>query len=143
MATTAQNLSSVLSQFTGDLDRYQHALDRKVVYTPGVKALADEAGAYWLIDAIASYQGEIRRGTVHGTREEKEMLKAMQFWTLKVTKDEKEGHHRASLILQADSDRQEAVHQKIGYTDFPEGEWSIWVAANELGGVTIYLPSEH
>lgn len=48
------NLMRELSQFTGDLERYQ-SINPKLIYTPGVNYLAQEAEAYWLIDAIASY----------------------------------------------------------------------------------------
>ena len=46
-----------LCQFTGDLERFYHPLNRKVVYTPGVQYVAQVGQAYWLIDAIASYFG--------------------------------------------------------------------------------------
>lgn len=42
-----------LSMFTGT-ERY-YRIHRNVVLTDGTKYLADEAGAYWLMDAIASY----------------------------------------------------------------------------------------
>ena len=42
-----------LRQFTGDLERYRTP-NRSVIYTPGIAYLAEHAGAYWLIDAIAS-----------------------------------------------------------------------------------------
>ena len=44
-----------LCQFTGELERFFHPLNRKVVYTPGVQYVAQAGQAYWLIDAIASY----------------------------------------------------------------------------------------
>lgn len=45
-----------LSPFTGTEHWYKHWLGG-LLYTDGVKYVADQAGAYWLIDAIASYQG--------------------------------------------------------------------------------------
>lgn len=44
-----------LRQFTGDLERYRHGFNPRVIYTPGVRYLAERAGAYWLIDLIASH----------------------------------------------------------------------------------------
>jgi len=42
-----QNLTeNDLRQFTGDLVRYRHSLNRKVIYTPGVQHVAKTAGAY-------------------------------------------------------------------------------------------------
>ena len=46
-----------LRQFTGDLDRYRHPLNPKVIYTPGIKHMAERGGAYWLIDVVVSYVG--------------------------------------------------------------------------------------
>ncbi len=42
-----------LSQFTGSTEFYRHAFNRAVIYTEGVQYLADNAGAHWLVDAIA------------------------------------------------------------------------------------------
>jgi hypothetical protein len=42
-----------LTQFTGTEHWYRHGLVRHVVYTDGVKYVADTGGAYWLIDEIA------------------------------------------------------------------------------------------
>lgn len=44
---------SMLSQFTGTEHYYR--LNRRCLITDGAKYLADEAGAYWLLDAAASY----------------------------------------------------------------------------------------
>ena len=50
-----------LDQFTGTSQYYQYMAGLKL--TDGVKYIADEAGAYWLLDIIASYQtdAKIRR----------------------------------------------------------------------------------
>jgi hypothetical protein len=45
---------SDLAQFTGSEQWYRHGLVRKVLFTDGAKYVADTAGAYWLIDEIAS-----------------------------------------------------------------------------------------
>jgi hypothetical protein len=42
-----------LIQFTGSEHWYHHAMVRDVLYTDGVKYVAETAGAYWLIDEIA------------------------------------------------------------------------------------------
>jgi hypothetical protein len=44
-----------LGYFTGDLERYRH-WSRRLIYTLGIQHLAERAGAYWLIDLIASWQ---------------------------------------------------------------------------------------
>jgi hypothetical protein len=45
-----------LQQFTSSETIYRHAMIRKVVYTYGVRDVAREGGAYWLIDEIALAQ---------------------------------------------------------------------------------------
>ena len=44
-----------LNQFTGTECYYPH-WTKKLVYTDGVKFVADVAEAFWLIDLVASYQ---------------------------------------------------------------------------------------
>ena len=45
-----------LEQFIGTENWHRHGLVRAVTYTDGVKFLAEQAGAYWLIDEIALAQ---------------------------------------------------------------------------------------
>jgi hypothetical protein len=122
-----------LNQFTGTEHYYRSAINRDVVYTDGVQYLAEKAGAYWLIDKIASLQ---REKTIRADR----MLNDMQFWTLRVV------GHGATLICERDSNNV-AYEEKIEWTDFPLPEVKLWVAptAMEDGKEirVIYLPSEH
>lgn len=48
---------SMLSQFTGTEHYYR--LNRRCLITDGAKYIADESGAYWLLDAAASYLLEL------------------------------------------------------------------------------------
>src|SRR5690606_36125280 len=50
-------LQARLQRFTGSETFYTHFTGR-LIYTEGVQYLAEHAGAYWLIDAIASWQTE-------------------------------------------------------------------------------------
>ena len=45
-----------LRQFCGTENWYRHPLNPRLVYTDGVQYLAEKAGAYWLIDVVASVQ---------------------------------------------------------------------------------------
>jgi hypothetical protein len=45
-----------LLQFTATEQWYRHALVRDVLFTDGAKYVADQAGAYWLLDEIALAQ---------------------------------------------------------------------------------------
>jgi hypothetical protein len=42
-----------LRQFTGSEQWYRHGLVRSVLFTDGAKYVADQGGAYWLLDEIA------------------------------------------------------------------------------------------
>lgn len=124
---------SSLYQFTGDILRYTHPLNRKVIYTPGVRYLADASKAYWLIDAIVSYFGSPEMNTAMA---KDHRLKQMQFWRLEVN-DEK-----AVLTAEADAGEEPFIRQEIPYTDFPLKAIAVW-AAYDGTYWTLYLPSEH
>lgn len=130
--TSALTLND-LAQFTGDLERYRHPLNRHVIYTPGVQYLAEQAGAYWLIDAIASYFGSplMRRAMEKDSR-----IRFMQFWKLTVS------DASALLTAEADAGVQPFITQEIEFTDFPLPEIQIWTAFDGSHW-TLYLPSEH
>jgi hypothetical protein len=123
-----------LERFTGDLERYRHALQRDVLYTPGVQYLAERGGAYWLIDAIASYFGS---AVMKKALARDERLVWLQFWRLEVKED-----RSAVLGMQADKGEPPAIQQKILYTDFPLEQVEIW-AGFDGRYWTLYLPSEH
>lgn len=91
---TAQSLSG----FTGTEGYTRYLMG--INLTDGVKYLADEGKAWWLLDAICSYQPKYRGVS-------------FQIWTLK-----KEGN-RATLTMKEDSDKPCLVTQRIPYTDFP------------------------
>jgi hypothetical protein len=130
---SAHSLSD-LQQFTGDDVRYAHLLNRRVIYTPGVRHVAEAGQAYWLIDAIASHIGAppMRRAIARDER-----IDWMHFWTLKVRSD-----RSAALTARADKGERPFVRQSIVYTDFPLDRIDIW-AAFDGAHWTLYLPSEH
>lgn len=113
--------ASDLAQFTGTENYYRHTLFTPIKYTDGVKYLAEEAGAYWLLDKVATNQlnPKIRR-------------EEFQSWKLRV------GHNNTA-VLTCDDGNGNIIHtEDITFTDFPLPEIDLWVE----GGV-ILLPSEH
>ena len=108
-----------LAQFTGTENYYKHWLGG-FRYTDGVKFLADEAEAYWLLDAIFSHQ----------LRKVRTM--PFQLWTLTVT------NSNAVLSMKEDTGSAEVVHQDIPYTTFPLDEIKLYL----IDGVLL-LPSEY
>ena len=101
---------SDLNQFVGTENYYRH-WTRQGVYTDGVQYLAEQAGAYWLIDAIFS----------HRRRE------AFQVWTLKKNDD-----NSAILTMQEDSGEPAKVRQTIPFTDFPLDQIKLYLIDSVL-----------
>jgi len=91
-----------LTQFTGTEHWYKHVCG--TTYTNGMKYLADEAKAYWLLDVVASYQHELKD-------------KRFQIWRLTVNED-----RTAVVTMREDSNEPVLIKQKIEYTDFPLDE---------------------
>ncbi len=123
-----------LRQFTGSLERFRHPLNPRVIYTPGVQYLAEQAGAYWLLDVIVSYfdSPEMTKAI-----EADQRLGEMQFWRLEV--HETGG---AEVLCNADAGETAVIQQSIPFTDFPLEYADIW-AAFDGKHWTLYLPSEH
>lgn len=122
MKTQAEIINE-LAYCTGTEEWHRH-WTKAFSYTDGVKAMADQCCAYWLIDAIASHQTnpKIRQDS---------MLQDFQLWTLKVEDSS------ASLICERDTD-DIALTQEISLTNFPLPEIKLYLT----GGVLL-LPSEY
>ena len=73
-----------------------------ILYTDGVRDLAETCGAYWLIDLLVSYQG---------TREIN--LQRFQVWELTRVKEQK------FSILASDGNDNRIASQQIPFSDFP------------------------
>jgi hypothetical protein len=122
MTDTKTLTKADLIQFTGGEQWYRHAMVRDVLYTDGVKYVAETAGAYWLIDEIAFAQ---RFDKLLAAEE-------FQLWKLNVNPD-----HTAMLTCE-DGNGGVVFTKAIEYTDFA------------LEGITLYfmnktilLPSEY
>jgi len=128
MALTMEGLQRELNGFCGTECYYRHFTGGR--FTDGVKHLADRAGAYWLIDAIFSYQSEQKIRAI-----------PFQIWTLKVLRSElgkNKNEPMAVLEMNEDTGEPLKVSQKIPYTDFPEGEIKLYLIDSVL-----LLPSEY
>ena len=124
---TPQELQSNLAQFTGT-EAYTRwsALFRNFVLTDGALYLAEQAGAYWLMDLIASHVGAYR---------------SESFVVAKLTKK-----NRAWRVSIEDGNDTILASQKIGFSDFPLDEMTLYVIEQPMedGNVwVIMLPSEY
>ena len=106
-----------LDQFTGTEKYHKVSPLYPFVLTDGVRYLADEGKAWWLLDAIASYRKR----------------EPFQVWSLDVAPDK-----TALLLMREDKDAPILVKQHIEYTDFPLDRVEVWV----IDGVAL-LPSEY
>lgn len=117
-----------LDQFSSTENYYSNK-NYPFLYTDGVKYLA-ENGAYWLLDAIASWQSE---PIIKSNQD----LSQIQFWKLKVNPDQS-----ASLICEQDTD-EPVITQKIPLTDFPIPGITLYLCDMGTGQGVLILPSEY
>jgi hypothetical protein len=122
MTKNAELIKSDLSQFSGSENWYRHGINRKVLFTDGAKYVADEGGAYWLLDEIAIVQPHNKAVAAE----------EFQVWKLTVRPD------RTATLTCDDGNGRIVYTKEIEFTDFPLDEITLWFANN-----TIYLPSEH
>ena len=122
MNDTPKLTKADLQQFTGTDHYYRHSINPHVLFTDGVKYLADKAGAYWLLDEIALMQ---RYNRMVATEE-------FQVWTLSV------GTGNTASLKCEDGNGNVVFLKNITFTDFPLDEIKLWFS-NDV----IYLPSEH
>ena len=114
---TAQNLA----HFTGTTCYYR--ISTQHLLTDGTQYLAEQAGCYWIMDAIASHVTEI------GTAD----------WFI-VVRIEVEDHE--AILLYEDGNGRELARQAIPYTDFPLANFTLYVTWDTEHWV-IMLPSEY
>ncbi len=111
-----------LEQFTGTEHYYFNPLYQDMHYTDGVKYLAGKACAYWLLDMIgAEFFPKQKSGDWDS------------FVVIKLVVEAS-----SMAISVQDGNHNEYRHKTIPFTDFPEGEWALWL----IDGVLL-LPSEY
>jgi hypothetical protein len=114
-----------LSHFKGTEEYHKHLFPGKspIILTDGCKYVRDECKAYWLFDAILSYQND-------------KILKGINFqiWELKRLKKDLSW----LLTCREDVGRKPLISQAIEFSDFPIDYIRIWV----IGSIAL-LPSEY
>ena len=107
-----------LKQFTGTECYYKYFED--IVFTDGVKYLAESCGTFWFLDIVCSYQSN-----------PKIKAEGFQVWTLKA-KDSR------GVVTCGDGNNNELIKQEIEFTDFPLDKITVWKVDN-----VIMLPNEY
>ena len=127
---TAAEIQSALLQFSGsDTFTKWSPLFPGSVITDGALYVAEECGAYWLMDAIASWQHDPK-------------VKGEEFQVWQLTRYVTSGEERWDLIADDGNGNQLAL-QAIEFSDFPLAGIKFFAVRNELGGITIMLPGEY
>jgi len=117
-----QEIQDIINQSIGTTAYHRFsAITAFPIITDGVKAVAEAAGAYWLLDVIGSYQSD----------ENSKLDKAFQVWTLTVNLEE------CTAVVHGYNDTTLIITQEIPYTDFPLEEIKFYL----MDGI-ILLPSE-
>ena len=105
----------------------RHNLVRNLLLSEGAILLANEAGAYWLLDAIASWQIDARA-----------RAEPFQTWDLRV-----DTATRAAVLSMTDGNSTDAIiRQEIDWTDFPLDGMTLWLVVD--GDIRVMLlPGEY
>jgi hypothetical protein len=111
-----------LAHFHGTEHWYRHGVIRNVLYTDGARYVADQAGAYWLLDAIAIAQACDRRVAAE----------RFQVWGLVVHADQ------SATLTCEDGNAHGVAQQQIPFTDFPLSRLTLWCVDK-----VIMLPGEY
>lgn len=133
--TTAAELEAALSGYIGTEHYYTSPTfgARGLRYTDGIRAMAELAGAYWLLD------------TIHAAAMEHPQFKA-SLWTVRMESENDKGRLLIAFDFRDDGTPidsrgnvgQADFSQEFDFTDFPTGAFNFYIH----GGV-ILLQSEY
>ncbi len=98
-------LEAELDQFHGTTRYFRNFTG--LLFTDGIKYLAEQASCYWLVDLVGSHQP-----AVEGVR--------FQLWEIAVEDS------KALVTMREDTHEPVLVRQRIPYTDFPLKEFSFY-----------------
>jgi hypothetical protein len=105
-------LASKLRQYTGTEQYHRLTLFGGFVCTDGVYAFAEEGGAYWVLDLIASYQPQLRNYE-------------FQHWKII-------SHRGKFIALCTDGNGYTLVTQEGDFTDLEDGDYSFYLTNKVL-----------
>lgn len=123
---TSTQLSNELSYCTGSESFSQ--LMPGFYISEGVRLLCEEGHCFWLLDAIGSHQF----GTISDPKD-----REFQVWEISLDPESSKGE----LFFKGAGEQ--TLIQTFAYCEFPFPHFTIWVAPNDMGTLTAYLPSEH
>jgi hypothetical protein len=121
----AIDIKDTLKEFHGTTGYHKHLFPGRpaILITDGCKYVRDQLNAYWLFDAILSYQADLSRRQINFQVWELKQLRVDLTWL---------------LTCREDTGTKPVVRQAIEYSDFPIDYIKIWV----IDKVAL-LPSEY
>ena len=122
--STTKHRTIDTGQFTGTESWTRYLCG--VLLTDGVRHVAEEASAWWLIDAICSHQLDRHVSA-----------QPFQVWTLEL-----DPHGPGALLTCEDGNGNFVTDQKIEFTDYPESKRAMWLIDDGENRVLL-LPSEY
>lgn len=123
---TAQFIAAYNESRNGANCLVRHPLVRSFLYSDGVQECA-EAGAYWLLDVLATEIPGMMRESGLGLAVVKVAVKDGE----------------ATITCEKWDDDDNPYRRHVTWTDLPEGEWLFYVADNGDRTFTCILPSEY
>lgn len=124
---TPINLERDLAQFIGSERFYRHAIARNFIYTEGIRYMAEQAEAFWLIDYAALQFNKA--------------LRSETFVVLKLERS-KPGHPHINIWIEDGNDNK-LSHVKSVASDFLLDKFECYICQNDLGGNTMLLKGEY
>ena len=129
------NAALDLSHFYGSGTFFRFGFAPNSVMTEGVRYVVENLGALWLVQDIDMYiRHELEANGVDTS-----------FIVARLKPVTETTTHMAELELKGDDNV--LFTKAIEFTDFDfsrvPDDFQIWAAPNDLGGYTLYLPSEH
>ena len=112
-------LQADLTAFIGTETWHRHPINRSTLLTDGVVYFADQAGAWWFLDIVAT---EVMRS---------HRMKPFLVIDLDVASDKAD-------IRVSDGDDNQIYRRHIHFTDAPNGLWRFYLTDN-----VVLLPSEY
>lgn len=133
----AAAVHGVLDQSRNGMNEaFRHNMFRRFFYSDGARELAKIAGAYWLLDIIATEVAPVMRRLLDSPQGI-----GTTYLEMTVTPDDK-----AVLSLTTSDTGPAAWSKTIDYTDFPHGHWVLFELGDfgsDCQGIIAVLPSEH
>lgn len=115
-----QNANNFFGNSSGSENFYSHTM-AKILYTDGVKNMAEKCQSYWLLDLIISHQ------LYNNVSKE-----SFQVWDLKRL------NGNEFTILATDGNHNKVTSQEIPFSDFPYDLATLWLVDG-----CIMLPCEY